>query len=136
MDCVGFHGYPLLIISNLFSIKDGPAIIINGTDSNIAWGNKPLWDITECIDCPMDKSNGMLNFSIYSLDEDITISTRYHGNLIPWDIYSDSFIYSNNESNVSISWDLEHNEEVYLMAWLDYNSNNLEIHLTAWSGVN
>ena len=122
--------------SNLFSIKEGPAILINGTNSNISWGNKPLWDIAECINCSTDKSKGMLNFSVFSLDEDISISTRYHGNLIPWEINSDSLIYSHNESNVSISWDLEINEGTYLMAWLDYNSNNLEIHLTAWSGVN
>ncbi len=122
--------------SNLFSIKKGPAIIINGTESNISWGNIPLWDIAECINCSTDRSRGMLNFSVFSLSEDITISTRYHGNLIPWEINSDSLIYSNNESDVSISWELENDDEVYLMAWLDYNSNNLEIHLTAWSGVN
>ena len=25
--------------------------------------------------------------------------------------------------------------DVFLMAWLDYNSDTLEIHLAAWSGV-
>ena len=123
--------------SDLFSIKEGPDILVNGTNSEIIRGNVPLWDIAKCINnCTSTDSIGLLNFSLYSLNENVTISTRFHGNIIPWEINSDLSLISENETNVSISWDLGLDEDVFLMAWLDYNSNNLEIHLTAWSGVN
>ena len=121
--------------SNLFLIKEGPSIMINTSNPQIIWGNMPLWDLIECISCSPNSSTGMLNFSMYSLDENITIVTRYHGDLTPWDVSYES-ILTKLGTNISISWDSESDSEVYLMAWLDYNSNNLEIHLAAWSGVN
>ncbi len=121
--------------SHLYSIKEGPMILVNGTKSSIAWGNMPLWDLAECINCTNDQSNGILNFSLFSLEENITVSTRFHGDIIPWNINYDTSLPSNNESNISISWSIEPNNDVFLMAWLDFNSNNIEIHLAAWSGV-
>ena len=110
-------------------------ILVNGTKSSIAWGNIPLWDLAKCINCTNDQSNGILNFSLFSLEENITVSTRFHGDIIPWNINSDTVLPSNNESNISISWSIEPNNDAFLMAWLDFNSNNIEIHLAAWSGV-
>ncbi len=121
--------------SNLFLIKEGPSVIINTSESQIIWGNIPLWDLVECINCSSGSSTGIFNFSMYSLNENITIVTRYHGDLTPWDVNYESII-TRLGTNISISWNSESNSNVYLMAWLDYNSNNLEIHLAAWSGVN
>ena len=121
--------------SQRYSIKEGPMILVNGTQSSIAWGNIPLWDLAKCINCTNDRSNGILNISLFSLEEDITISTRFHGDIIPWNLNYDSSLSSNNESDISISWSIDSHEDVFLMAWLDFNSNNMEIHLTAWSGV-
>ncbi len=121
--------------SNLFSIKEGPDIMINSSNPQIIWGNTPLWEIAECINCSSSSLMGELNFSMLSTSENISIATRYHGDLTPWDVNHGSTI-SKTGVDISISWDLEAGSGVYLMAWLDYNSNNLEIHLAAWSGVN
>ena len=75
-------------------------------------------------------------------NDDFSVSTRFHGDIVPWEINledteltSKTLITSKNETNISISWNSELGEDVFLMAWLDYNSDTLEIHLTAWSGV-
>ena len=128
--------------SDYYSIKEGPLIFVNGTKSEIAWGNTPLWDISQCDNCSFNDLNGFINFSIFSPNDDFSVSTRFHGDIVPWEINledtelkSKTLITSKNETNISISWNSELDEDVFLMAWLDYNSDTLEIHLTAWSGV-
>ena len=121
--------------SNIFLVKEGPSIITNFPNQQVIWGNIPLWDFAECINCSSNNSTGMLNFSMSSITDEINIVTRYHGDLTPWEINYEPQI-TKIGTNISISWNLGSNSDVYLMTWLDYNSNNLEIHLAAWSGVN
>ena len=78
---------------------------------------------------------------MFGPNDDFSVSTRFHGDVVPWKITLDeenltstTLITSNNEINVSISWEMV-GLDVFLMAWLDYNSDTLEIHLAAWSGV-
>ena len=127
--------------SGFYSIKEGPLILVNGTDSKIAWGNTPLWELSECNNCSYEDLNGFINFSMFGPNDDFSVSTRFHGDVVPWKITLDeenltstTLITSNNEIDVSISWEMV-GLDVFLMAWLDYNSDTLEIHLAAWSGV-
>ncbi|MAO70773.1 MAG: hypothetical protein CL983_06850 [Euryarchaeota archaeon] len=128
--------------SEFYSIKEGPLIYVNGTKSEIAWGSTPLWNISKCDNCSFNNPKGYINFTTFSPIEDFYVSTRFHGDIVPWDIYlgeneltSKTLITSNNETEFSISWDSELSDDIFLMAWLDFNSDTLEIHLTAWSGV-
>ena len=75
--------------SGFYSIKEGPLILVNGTDSKIAWGNTPLWELSECNNCSYEDLNGFINFSMFGPNDDFSVSTRFHGDVVPWKITLD-----------------------------------------------
>ena len=122
--------------SDTYLIKEGPQILVNGTKSEMIWGNIPIWELLNCTNC--ENINNSFNISIFSVNENISISTRFHGNVVPWEINlneSAKEILANNEIELEFEFNHDENENLFLMVWLDYNANNLEIHFSAWSGV-
>ena len=122
--------------SDNYIIKQGPQILVNGTESEIIWGHIPIWDLINCTNCENHFSEEF-NITIYAINENVSISTRFHGDVIPWKLNLDEskrLITAENETEINIDIDF-YDEKLFLMIWMDYDSNNLEIHFSAWSEV-